>query len=322
MYNIRIIGGLFALVLLCGIVVAQLGVPHQFYGDVNFADVPAPDGSLVEAKIDGTTVATITTSDGKYGYDQLFYVEDPNTDRDGEVIHFFVRGYDTGETDIFQNGMSTRLDLPVNTSLKCGDGTDYGKCSSNKPRYCDDGDLVNNCQKCGCPSGKECRGDGNCYVTSSGGGRSSGGGGGGGGYGAKPKPSCFDGIENCHDGDCEGGIDCGGPCQSCPSCNDGVQNQGEEGIDCGGPCDACVTTTIETTTTIAPTTTVAPTTTAAPVTTTTVKATTTTTIVSPSVIGRVIAAAGGPVPIVVLLFLLLLSFAYFRGKKKKKEEKK
>jgi hypothetical protein len=42
----------------------------------------------------------------------------------------------------------------------------------------------------------------------------------------KPLPSCFDGIQNCHDGDCEEGVDCGGPCKSCMSCSDGIQNQG------------------------------------------------------------------------------------------------
>jgi hypothetical protein len=49
-------------------------------------------------------------------------------------------------------------------------------------------------------------------------------------------PSCFDRIKNCHSGGCEVGIDCGGPCKPCPTCSDGIQNQGEEGIDCGGPC--------------------------------------------------------------------------------------
>lgn len=49
-------------------------------------------------------------------------------------------------------------------------------------------------------------------------------------------PSCFDGIKNCHSGSCEVLVDCGGPCDSCPTCSDGVQNQGEYGIDCGGPC--------------------------------------------------------------------------------------
>ena len=76
-----------------------------------------------------------------------------------------------------------------------------------------------------------------------------GGGGHGGGYGAKPMPSCFDGIQNCHDGLCEMGVDCGGPCKPCPSCTDGIQNQGEEGIDCGGPCPPCPVTTITVTTT-------------------------------------------------------------------------
>lgn len=49
-------------------------------------------------------------------------------------------------------------------------------------------------------------------------------------------PTCEDGIKNCHDGDCEFLIDCGGPCDVCPSCSDGKKNQGEEGVDCGGPC--------------------------------------------------------------------------------------
>ena len=50
------------------------------------------------------------------------------------------------------------------------------------------------------------------------------------------KPSCSDGITNCHSGACELFVDCGGPCPPCPTCSDGMQNQGETGIDCGGPC--------------------------------------------------------------------------------------
>jgi hypothetical protein len=49
-------------------------------------------------------------------------------------------------------------------------------------------------------------------------------------------PSCSDGIKDCHNGDCEVLVDCGGPCKPCPSCSDGLKNQEEEGIDCGGPC--------------------------------------------------------------------------------------
>jgi hypothetical protein len=51
-----------------------------------------------------------------------------------------------------------------------------------------------------------------------------------------PNPRCDDGIKNCHNGDCELLVDCGGPCDTCPSCSDKEKNQGEEGVDCGGPC--------------------------------------------------------------------------------------
>jgi len=53
--------------------------------------------------------------------------------------------------------------------------------------------------------------------------------------------TCFDLIKNCHHGLCEEGVDCGGPCKPCPTCFDGIQNQGEEGVDCGGPCKPCPT---------------------------------------------------------------------------------
>ncbi|MFH1248580.1 MAG: hypothetical protein V1660_00315 [archaeon] len=52
-------------------------------------------------------------------------------------------------------------------------------------------------------------------------------------------PSCSDGIMNCHHGSCEILLDCGGPCAECPTCSDGIKNQGEEWIDCGGPCSPC-----------------------------------------------------------------------------------
>ena len=54
-----------------------------------------------------------------------------------------------------------------------------------------------------------------------------------------PDPSCNDGILNCHHGLCEILIYCGGPCSTCPTCSDGIRNQGEEQTDCGGPCPPC-----------------------------------------------------------------------------------
>ncbi len=59
------------------------------------------------------------------------------------------------------------------------------------------------------------------------------------GSGCVAAPTCNDGIQN----QGELGIDCGGPCPVClpppTTCSDGIQNQGEDGIDCGGPCPAC-----------------------------------------------------------------------------------
>ncbi len=52
---------------------------------------------------------------------------------------------------------------------------------------------------------------------------------------ANATTNCFNGIK---DGD-EEGIDCGGSCRRCPTCNDQIQNQNETGVDCGGPCLSC-----------------------------------------------------------------------------------
>jgi Cys-rich repeat protein len=51
--------------------------------------------------------------------------------------------------------------------------------------------------------------------------------------------TCNDGILN----QGESGVDCGGPCDTCKSCHDDIQNchsgDCEDGIDCGGPCIPC-----------------------------------------------------------------------------------
>jgi hypothetical protein len=50
-----------------------------------------------------------------------------------------------------------------------------------------------------------------------------------------PVPVCGDTL-------CEGEETCSTcpqDCGACPTCNDGLQNQGETGVDCGGPCPAC-----------------------------------------------------------------------------------
>lgn len=115
---------LFSIILTTGFVLAQIGIPNQFYGDITFNGAPAPDGLSVEAKINGETVKSSVTSGGQYGYDPLFFVTDPNSDRDGQLVTFFADGNEAGNS-IFKNGGVTRLDL-VATGTSSGDGNGGG----------------------------------------------------------------------------------------------------------------------------------------------------------------------------------------------------
>ena len=47
------------------------------------------------------------------------------------------------------------------TVATCSDETIYGDCSLQKPNYCDNGNLVDNCELCGCYQGESCS-DGIC----------------------------------------------------------------------------------------------------------------------------------------------------------------
>jgi len=110
--------------------VAQLGVPHQFFGMVNANGATAPDGLTVSAKIDGSEVASTTTIAGAYGLKpgDIFYIEDPDGNRNGDVIEFYVNGIKAAEY-VFNTGGSTQLDLSVSGDLGiCGDG----HCSSSE----------------------------------------------------------------------------------------------------------------------------------------------------------------------------------------------
>ncbi len=49
--------------------------------------------------------------------------------------------------------------------------------------------------------------------------------------------TCDDGIQNGN----ETGVDCGGDCNACATCDDGIQNGNETGVDCGGDCQPCNT---------------------------------------------------------------------------------
>jgi len=106
-----LISALSTFLLFSNLVLALPGIPNQFYGSVTLNGSPAPDGTNVIAKINGVQVASTTTYGGKYGYNPIFYVDDPNGIRTGSVINFFVNGIDTGKTAIFANSAVTKLDL-------------------------------------------------------------------------------------------------------------------------------------------------------------------------------------------------------------------
>jgi len=92
---------LIGTLLFSNLALAIPGVPNLFYGAVTWNGAPAPDGTTVVAKINGIEVASTTTKDGKYGYNPTFYVDDPNNDRSGEIINFFVNGVEVNTGPIY-----------------------------------------------------------------------------------------------------------------------------------------------------------------------------------------------------------------------------
>jgi len=123
---------------------ALMGVPHQFYGTVTINGKSAPDGFLIVARIGGVDVAGTSTLNGFYGYTpHIFYVQDPDSNRAGKTIGFYVSGIKAAEYK-FKNGGHTGLNLAVTGNI-CGDtvctsgescsscSRDCGTCPNNPP---------------------------------------------------------------------------------------------------------------------------------------------------------------------------------------------
>jgi len=99
------------------IVNAVPGIPHKFYGEAYIDGVPAPYGTLVEAKIDGVTYAATTTVSGYYGVVSIFTVpaDDPDIigkdgGENGDIIDFYVDGVWASDFT-FLEGEVTELNL-------------------------------------------------------------------------------------------------------------------------------------------------------------------------------------------------------------------
>ena len=116
-----------------------------------------------------------------------------------------------------------------NQADKCPDGTLYDQCSTTKPKYCNNGNLVDNCNECLCPTEQACNlisgacysaqfcSDGTVYNTCS---------------TTKPK-YCNNGnlVDNCNICGCPTGQQCkissswfgtSESCQQIPTCSDGT----------------------------------------------------------------------------------------------------
>lgn len=102
--------------LLSNIAFAIPGVPNAFYGYAFVNGQPAENGTQIIAKINGVQAASTTTMGGKYGYDPAFYVEDPNQDRTGKAVTFFINGVDAGQTYYFCNACVTPVNLSATIS--------------------------------------------------------------------------------------------------------------------------------------------------------------------------------------------------------------
>ena len=90
---------------------AQPAMPHQFVGTVKINGTTAPDGTVVAAMIDGVEAATAIVTGGNY------YLTIRNAqglpDPIGKTIKFTVGGQIANESQLFEAGAGTALNLTV-----------------------------------------------------------------------------------------------------------------------------------------------------------------------------------------------------------------
>lgn len=102
-------------------------LPHDFYGSVMINGVPAPIGTMVEARGTGVDVGidgnpTYTVEAGIYGtanpYDPRLVVQ--GDIKDGATLTFYVNDVSTGKTEAWHSGEVTELDLSVTITAPPG----------------------------------------------------------------------------------------------------------------------------------------------------------------------------------------------------------
>ena len=84
-----------------------------------------------------------------------------------DLLNFYLTIPSGGDT-VVCDGIGTNSNVPyyiivneadnITTAIPyCEDGTEFGKCSANNPKYCSNGRLIDKCSVCGCSSGKVCQ---------------------------------------------------------------------------------------------------------------------------------------------------------------------
>jgi len=82
-----------------------------------------------------------------------------------DICNYPSPGTYTAKIIVERGGLAAENRVTINVaSGQCADGTLYGQCSTVKPKYCDNGTLIDKCGTCGCPSDQQCQADGNCIV--------------------------------------------------------------------------------------------------------------------------------------------------------------
>ncbi|PCI29968.1 hypothetical protein COB55_01145 [Candidatus Wolfebacteria bacterium] len=127
--KISLVIALFA--VLPAVASAAPGIPHQFYGTVTFSGDSAPDGLVVKVSVDGETVGTSSTTDGKYGYspDLLFAINE-TSDWSGETAVFTVGGVTASQTASLERGGYAELALTLSGSVGSLTVADGGSISN------------------------------------------------------------------------------------------------------------------------------------------------------------------------------------------------
>jgi len=143
-------------------------------------DISMPETVLIE-EIDaiGAVVGSRVIFFGKDGeIDQLGYEINPMTTTDNYIFDLVPGTYEVDiagtveNIETSENGVLYFHDPNVDTHTvsigggvpfpKCSDGTLYDSCSADKPYFCDEGDLVEDCDTCGCDINNICESDGSC----------------------------------------------------------------------------------------------------------------------------------------------------------------